>query len=194
MQAALGHGKARPAGNTPLEWLPSRGMRPTSSVFKLFRESTVAVAITLISVAALLFWFFGPGDEEWARRGDAIAPLSVFLAAIASILSANALRLQRTELALQRQELEAGRAVQVLQESAQLRMAKAQEEANQLVRAQLRVQKLAVLASLRGTWSGLEPTTVLSPDSPDRERAQRAEYERIRIEVAKLLEALSREP
>lgn len=154
-------------------------MRAPTSIFQLVKESTVAIAIALVSICALLFWFFGPGDEEWARRGDAVAPLSVILAAIASILSANALQLQRRELALQREELKAGRVVQAQQEVAQLRMAKAQEEANQLVRGQLRVQKLAVLESLRKTWVDAEPA---------------AEHARIKTEIDKLLQDLLRDP
>jgi len=168
-------------------------LRP--NLLKFVKESTVAIAILLVSVCALLFWFFGPGDEEWARRGDAVAPLSVILAAIASILSANALRLQRRELALQREELEAGRAVQAQQEAAQLRMAKAQEEANQLVRDQLRVQKLAVLASLRSTWVDMATTSAFNLPNPENEQRSRAaaEFERIKSEMDKLLHELSRE-
>ena len=156
------------------------------SVFQLVKESTLAIAISVVSVCALLFWFLGPGDEEWARRGDAVAPLSVILAAIASILSANAVRLQRRELALQREELEAGRNVQAHQEAAQLRMAKAQEEANHLVRQQLRVQKLAVLASLRRTWA--ETATATGSPTLEHQQALTAEHERIRAAIDELLQ------
>ena len=110
-------------------------------------------ALTTVGGIAFYGWLTTTEPpSEWASRGDAIAPVTAWLGALALFATSY-------ELALSRKEAAEGRKVQEAQQKAQDRLAEAQNSANLLVQKQIGVQLRQAAAqeranelALRQTW------------------------------------------
>lgn len=97
-----------------------------------------------VTVAGLgFYWWLGGKDPmaTWGARGDAIAPFTSLLTALALFAAVISVRFQSAELQMQRREMADTREVQKQQERAQNRLAEAQERANALAAEATKAQE-----------------------------------------------------